>query len=174
MFSEKQVSAYRAIRAPEELRERVVCKARENVGNRSVNWAIRLAPLCAAFLLILGLVFFLPQKPQISVLLDGNEVNGSLEWSSASRGVERSVSSISLPFEVHGEKETVISVSQGFLITEDEGLQTSLSFHGEISFFWELREGVTEAEMEISCGKELRRIALNYDDAQNRFLIKEI
>lgn len=174
MLSEKQISAYRSIRAPEELRERVVREARENAEKSSGNWAIRLAPVAAAFLLILGLAFFLPQNPQVSVFVDGNEVTDTLEWKPASRGTERSVVAVSLPFEIQSEEETVISVSQGFLITEDDALQTDLTFDGEISFRWELRQGETEAQMEISCGKSLRRIAIRYDDAQNKFLIKEI
>ncbi|MBR3837039.1 MAG: hypothetical protein IKJ74_02745 [Clostridia bacterium] len=174
MFSEKQISAYRSIRAPEELRERVVCKARKNAEKGSGNWAIRLAPIAAAFLLILGLAFFLPQNPLVSVFVDGNALTGTLEWESASRGPERSVTAVSLPFEIQSEEETVISVSRGFLITEDDALRTSLTFDGEIAFRWELRQGETEAQMEISCGKNLRRIAISYDDAQNKFLIKEI
>lgn len=174
MFSEKQISAYRSIRAPEELRERVVCKAKENAEKGSGNWVIRLAPVAAAFLLILGLAFLLPQNPQVSVLVGGNEVTGTLEWAPASTGLERSASTFSLPFEIHGEKGTEIFVSHGFLITEDDALQTSLTFDGEASFRWELREGVKEARMKISCGKTVRCIALSFDGAQNKFLIKEI
>ena len=177
MFSEKQIAAYRAVKAPEEVRRAVMAHA-VRTKKRSGTFLSRAGALAAAFCLVAALVFaFSPKSGGASLMLGGVAVEENAVFYDASFASEmRSTPSFSLSVDVKTEGETEVSVSRGLLVNaEGEGREEVRSAE-DLSLIWVL----PKEEEVFSCSLSLQDAAgatlfmLSYDPVQNALRIEKI
>ncbi len=172
MFSDKQIRAYRTVTAPDSLYQKIKEKTDET--NRFRATRNRFLALAACVVLVLGCVFLLHLEQNTKVMVNGQELRDSLSYADLQKGFEmRSSSHLTLDLEFQVERKTEIRVSHGVLVTKSGESAVSHTMEQDASFTWEISRSDLAAPcfLYLTDDKGSTRLALSYDDEENKILV---
>lgn len=162
MFTDKEIIAYHNIKAPDELRERVLKSQK-----KSKNSLRFVAAVAACFVFIIS-GFFIISNKQSNIVVNGQKLTGIVEFYDTTSAFGRTVSSaISVPIEIKTSKNTNISVSKGIISINGSSPAREISISSSEIIWWEINpEGSEVFEMKISDSKGVRKVTLKYENAK--------
>lgn len=189
MFEKKVIEAYRQVKAPVELKERVMESYQTkptNVTNLRLYKTLLVIAACLV-LVFSGTAF--GNRGNVSVLFNGEVLSGqpvavSEFGSAASQGVamaslERSAPvDMCIPLEVETWQDTTLTVSDGEMqvFASDTGellfAGTEYTTSGKVSVEWYVETGKEAYMSVVSAGKELF-IQLEYSEAEDMWMISQ-
>ncbi len=162
MFTDKEINAYRDIKAPSDL-----CKKIKNAQKKSKRLLYSITVVAACFVFMITGVFINSQSNNIVV--NGQKLKSSVEFYDTTSSLGRTVSSvISVPVEIKVSRSTNISVEEG-LISIDGGNSTKeIDISDDTMFWWEVEpSGENQVfEMLITDKKGVQKITLEYKNAK--------
>lgn len=146
MFEKSTIEAYRQVKAPDGLKERVVSNASAENADANIKRLYKTLSLMAACLVLIFSVAAFGNQNRVSIMYDGEKLTGSpvsvisghsgeagivllgLEAEKEAEVKGRGISKeICIPLELHADKEMTISVSAGELVVFDAETGESLS-----------------------------------------------
>lgn len=175
MFDETQVESYKSIRAPKELKEKILATQVEK--SKPYGKMIRICSVAASVLVIIGLGLLLTRKPvKQSVYIEDQKVNSAgITFTGVAMASLREMSvRIPLDFELEGQN-TTIKVSEGNLFTDDDVDNGNTVVTDQNMRLWWVMSTVDQAktyEMYVSSKRGNYIITLCCDD-EGRFIIKK-
>ncbi len=143
MINKKEIDAYRSIKAPDSLRQRVLSEDKEK--NKRISSTVRMCYALAATLLVLVVVFaFLPDAETSLYYADtivDNEAIVLMPTSNRARIAPVSiVETQELPLYFEADKKTTVTVSDGELIlvgkNKRESVGQSITFNSDTELLW--------------------------------------
>lgn len=164
MFTEPQRMAYQSIRAPQELKEKIMAKKKPS-GRLPMYLSTALA---ACLVLAIGIGFFF-QGGEPGIKINGQQLDTSLVYYDLSPASEaRSTPVLTVPVELELSGESVLSVSHGSLVQEGKSPVTQLTAEGSLSLIWEIRrtEEMPPCELTITNGNDVTTMTLTYENSQ--------
>lgn len=168
MFSEAEKREYRALRAPEELRQRVLTMA-ENApqARRTVRRRWMPAALAACLMLALLTAALLPRA---DLRLTAGEPVTAAESGIAM--LSRAAEPLTVPVTVETRGPAVLSVSAGLLRNADTGEEVR-QLDGAAALLWELDapEETERYTLTADCGGERTTLTLAFDAAEGRWTV---
>ena len=178
MFQEKEIEAYKQIKAPVELKNRIALSVK--IKKRKQRTVI--AAAVASFAL-----FFLTNSVwnHHSTILSVNNVAVSYQAIEIS-GLNRGISMLSLeqknpiivPLEINVEEKAYITVSEGMLqriVEEEEHPVSQLDILGKTVVYWVLDANAdTNPVCTITVGKETYQYLIAYQEGASTFTIQKI
>lgn len=190
MFSDKQINDFRCIKAPDELRQKVLSDAdalntRSSSAGKIKHRVFALSAAAAAVLVLtVGLPLgkaFSDARPVVSFndnVLSSQPVPAVNEAAPAMASA-RSSETLSIPVELELKRETNISVSQGsFTVTNSETtseptLLTVFTYKGDIALEWNVPCDNTDETYIMTLENKLSQceITLTYDDSADLWKI---
>ena len=169
MFSDKEIQAYKKISAPPELYSEI--KSSAVTKNRFASPVlIKTMGAVAACLVIAVAVMIFAQKPEHSIVCNGQELRDSVlfyDISPVSDMREFTASpKIAIPFELDLREDTEITVSQGETVTADGKVIEGTVKEGKIELWWEIPKSNSDisCEMMLKGEKSTTVITLTYDN----------
>lgn len=161
MFTEKEITAYRNIKAPDDLRQKITRTQRKS------KKALYIMSAVAACFVILISGFALNNQSRIYI--NGQELKESVVFYDTASSSGRTVSStVSVPVEIKTSGNAKVSVSRGFIsINGSEASKEAIVSSSEI-IWWEIEPGEAENvfEMKISDKKGVKKVTLEYENAK--------
>ena len=161
MFTDKEISAYRNIKAPSDLREKIV--SAKKVSNKMV-YSISAVAACFIFVTV-GFII----SNQNYIVINGQKLNKSVTFYDTASSYTRTVSSsISVPVEIKVSRESKVSVSDGFLSIEGFNASKEVEVTSSAIIWWEieLNEADNEFTMKITDKKGVKWVTLKYENAK--------
>jgi len=176
MFSDKHVAAYQSIKAPDELRKKVeICKSNRNGISKNI---IRFASVAACLIIALGVIsLYNISNNTTEITIDGispyNEdvvLHGSNSVSLASA---REFKIITVPVNIDTKKSTIISVSCGTIVVNDENSDEMLmtdkeyTVNNDTGLLWQIPENELSGNntMSVKTKNKTYTLSLTYDKA---------
>ncbi len=161
MFAEKEIIAYRNIKAPDALREKII--ARPKSYKKTISF---IATIAACLVLIIsGMVI----NNQSNIVVNGQKLNDSVEFYYVATAMERTVNStVVVPIQVKAWRDTKISVLSGTISLEnlDQTQEVNISSPKEILWKIEPQDAQGEFEMLIEDKKGVKKVTLKYDNTK--------
>lgn len=164
MFKEQERMAYQSIRAPKELREKVM---EQKKPRRRVPMYLTTA-LAACLVLAIGIGFFFPSG-EPGIMINGQQLQSSVQYYDLTPASDmRSTSILSVPVDLELSGESEISVSHGSLVREGEEPVSKLTVGSDLSLTWEIQrtEEIPTCEMTITQGKDVTTLTLEYEKSK--------
>ena len=189
MISNKDIEKYRSIKAPSELRTRVLraceIEERKQKANQSGRFFanprfIRGMSAVAACLVLVMLSFVAVRMVSVdaSLTYNGNEVSGGIEMGGAAMGA-KSVASISgIPLSIETNGKATVKVSHGYIyVADSEGNAVDCGDDLEISentdIWWDVSGENEKCFLTVSTKNETTEYILEFkDDTPNGVLYK--
>lgn len=175
MFNKQQKDAYQSLKAPVELKEKVL--AIEPKRRATVLPFVKYASAIAACLaLLIGAYMFTKTSP-LGIVVNGHELENSIEFYDVSPASDmRATSMLSVPVEIDIEEKTSISVSYGDMIVDDKEPQTELKVSENVFIWWNVEriENMPKCEMTIQSKEETTLITLEFDNVEKTITTKRI
>lgn len=165
MFTEAEKATYRAVKAPEELRQRVLDMADTAPVTRRRPMRRFVGGAMAACLMLALLIATLLPRADLSVSVGEATAGGE----SGIAVLSRAAAPLRLPVTVTTRGETALSVSRGRLCGETGESVDSVT--GPESLFWEI-DDPDETErytLTARCGEESLTLTLAFDTAAGRW-----
>lgn len=162
MFKEPERQAYQSIRAPQELREKIMKKP-----TKRLPMYLSTA-LAACLVLAIGIGFFF-QGSEPGIKINGQPLESSLVYYDLSPVSDlRSTPVLTVPVELELSGESRISVSHGRLVKEGQAPVTTMTEDGSLSLVWEIQrtEEIPPCEMTITHGKDVTTLTLEYENSE--------
>lgn len=162
MFTDKQITVYRNIKAPADLCQKITKP------NKRSNKIFYLAGTLAACFLLLITGFFINSKSNIVINVNGQQLTDSIVFSDNSLSNSRSVSpTTSIPIEINVSDETKVIVSEGFISVDGSNPSNELVITSSKTIWWEVDVSETiDSEMLISDKKGVEKINLKYENTK--------
>ena len=160
MFSEKQIVAYRNIKAPDELRNKIT-----NSSKKKIKTLHFISAIAACLILISSIIL----NNQNAIIINGQKLNDTIVFYDTSSSNIRTVShSISVPIEIKTYTNTKISVSNGYLSINGSNPKSEIEIDSSKVIWWEIELERSENvfEMKISDKKGVKLVTLKYDNAK--------
>lgn len=176
MFEDNQVSSYRSIKAPAELKARIMSdnsRKKHNYGN-----LVRIVSVAAMLMLVVGAsVHLLRLSWQQVILVEGQEINSEgIIFNGVDVAAFRELSvRVPMDFEVKGQP-TSISVSCGTLYVDNEiEGQSSIELTQDMRLWWSVDTvGILPAcEMYVSSKNGNYTIIISKDEMGNLIIRKK-
>lgn len=168
MFSEAEKREYRALHAPEELRQRVLTMA-ENAPpvRRPVRRRWMVSAMAACLMLVLLTAALLPRA---DLRLTAGEPAGAAESGIAL--LSRAAEPLTVPVTVETSGSAVLTVSAGLLRSADTGEEVR-QIDGAAALLWELDapEKTERYTLTADCGGERTVLTLAFDAAEGRWTV---
>ena len=173
MFDERRINAYKFIKAPPQLREKVL--EQRAVSRRKTAGRKQMVSIAAGLLLIVGITAAVyGGRGGMAITMDGAAVteNGVALADTQSDPMIRmaAVEPMMVPLELELGEEATITCTAGELFVEEDdaslvSVGTSCSVQGEVRASWEIPAGDTAQTytMTISGEKESVTLQLSYD-----------
>ena len=144
MFSEEQVKAYKNIKAPDEMRQRVLNSVGTKKKSSHAVYRYSSVAACLAVIIAISLVF--GSMGGMSVYTGGQEIteNGVPVYSAVSAMSARGMTGINLETELRGK--TVISSSDGnvYVYNENGEISDGETEGGKVTVIWDIVPTDTE------------------------------
>lgn len=192
MFEKSTIEAYRQVKAPDGLKERVVSNASTENTDANIKRLYKTLSLMAACLVLIFSVAAFENQNRVSIMYGGEKLTGSPvsvisghsdEAGTALLGLEaekeaevkgRGISKeICISLELHADREMTISVSAGELVVFDAETGESLSggiASGTVMLDWYVECG-QEAKLYLTSGNKKITICLCYDESEEAWVI---
>lgn len=165
MFREQERMAYQSIRAPRELREKIMAK-KKPAKRLPVYLTTALA---ACLVLAIGLSFFLPGGNAPGITINGQQLKDTIVYYDVSPASDmRNIPVLTVPVDLEISDESDICVSCGTLVREGEDPVTMLTVSENISLVWQLpkTEQMPICEMTITAGSTVTTLTLQYNQSE--------
>lgn len=188
MIDEKSKEVYRSIKAPEDLRERVL--SYEPQSKKRSSQTLRLAlTMAACLVLVASATFTIPLVTKITsgntanvdIFLDGQKIGTSpVPVSQNSIDVKRSVRHVQegneIFLEVKGDETMTAEVTKGVLRVEgtnDQSVseETSVCVNKDCQLVWEI-DDATDAYLTISTKDSVTKYELYQDQTSKKYYMK--
>ena len=164
MFKEKEIQAYRAIGAPQELYAKVM----ESQPTRRLRLMPMVSSLAACLVLVVVLGLFLRSNGP-KIVLNGQALEDTIVFYDISPASDvRSSPEFSVPVELKLTRKAEITVSHGYMTVDGGNPSTSLTADDAVTVWWRIErsEVMPVCEMEICDSKGTTLITLNYNNAE--------
>ncbi len=161
MFTDEQIKAYHNIKAPDELRKKIV-KQKSNK-----KWLSTIAVAAACFIFMITGILINSQHNNIVV--NGQQLKGSIEFYDTAPILERTVSSVvSIPVEIEVSQNTTISVDRGVISIDGCNPTKEIDISDSATIWWEFEptKDNNVFEMLISNKKGVQKVTLEYENAK--------
>lgn len=162
MFSEKELDAYRQIKAPEELRMKIETQVVQNKRNSFGPVMKAVTAMAACLVFVIAFNTFFKNEP-IQMTVNGCLLEDEIKFSSASPAMAmRAVPVCSVPVELELDEKTIVSVSEGFLIVNDGEPVETIEVSEDVKIWWNIpcMDEKAEYEMQIKQDGEITLITL--------------
>lgn len=168
MFSDKQKKAYSAVKAPDELRERVLASAENNQNDKTVLFRTqfsRIAAAAACVVFVAVAVFYaFGNNNGIDVSVNGIAVeeNQTVALTEVSP-LARSAPQAEIKLKLDISADAFITVDSGcFDVVGKESGLTEYSAEESIEIIWK-SNGMQKSEMTVDYGRKTCVLVLEYD-----------
>lgn len=168
MFSEAEKREYRAIRAPEGLRQRVLdmadTAAAAPVKRRSRRWMPTAVAACLVLTLLAAVLL-----PRADLAVTAGPVGGSADESGVA-ALARAAEPLTVPVTVTTRGETALAVSDGRLLRAETGEEVT-GTDGAADLLWEIDAPHEEMRYTLTAcrGDERVTLTLAFDTAEGRW-----
>ena len=163
MFREQERMAYQSIRAPEELREKIMAKKKPTKG---LPMYLTTA-LAACLVLAIGIGLFFPGGNAPGITVNGQPLKDTVVYYDVAAAADmRSTSFLTVPVELELSEESEISVSQGTLTAEDGSPAPQRWASGTVSLLWQLPREQATCKMTITDGRNVTTLTLQYNQSE--------
>lgn len=176
MFSDKHITAYQSIKAPDELRQKItVCKNNKKVLSKNV---IKIASFAACLIIAIGVVSLYNFSNNVTkITVDGmspyNKDVVLQGTNSVSLASAREIEIITVPINIDTKKSTIISVSCGTIVVNDESSDELLmtdkqhTVSNNTDLLWQVPENelTQNNTMTVETENTTHVISLTYDKA---------
>ena len=161
MFTEKELSCYQSIKAPEDLLLKI--KRKQKISNIPA----RILAAAAVFLFLLSGIYFY-SAGESDIIVNGQVLQESIVFYDTMPAMERNFSSkISFPIEIHPARKTRISVTKGSLSIDGVSFEKEVTISSDTTLWWELeKEEETLFTMELSDEKGIQEVTLKYENGK--------
>lgn len=162
MFTENEKQIYRNIKAPEELRQKIISSPQKS---KRIIPFISIAAAC--FILVIS--GFLINSGNNKIIINGQTLKNSIVFYDTASMSGRSISSsLSIPIELEISRETEVSVSQGFLSFNGQNPTKQLKLSSSSTIWWEIEPDKSEKtfNMQISDKKGVTKVTLSYENGK--------
>ena len=161
MFNDNQITAYRNIKAPNDLHQRIIKRTKKSY---KPLYFISAVAACFIFIISAGII----SNNQENIVINGQKLTKSIvfyDTTSYGRNVSHS---ISVPVEIETARDTKISVSDGLISIDGSNPQKEISISSSTIIWWEIEisDSKNIFEMKISDKKGANLVTLKYDDAK--------
>ena len=164
MFTDKETSAYRSIKAPDSLRKKIIG---EKSGHKKAKIIIGcIATIAACFVLIISSTII---SQHSEIVINGQKLNNSVEFSCLSRALERVTDfSVSVPVQLNVKQTTKISVLDGTISINGEEQSKEIIIMSPKEILWKItpEEAQCKFEMFITDNKGVQKVTLKYDNTK--------
>lgn len=165
MFREQERMVYQSIRAPEELREKIMAK-KKPVKRLPMYLTTALA---ACLVLAIGIGIFFPGGNAPGIAINGQQLKDTIVYYDvASASDMRSTPALTVPVDLELSEESEISVSCGNLVREGENPVNQLTASEDVSLIWKVpkTEQPVTCEMTITTGSTVTTLTLQYNQTE--------
>ena len=174
MFSEEEIKAYKSVKAPGVLREKVL-SSREKTSQKPLISSRKLSLVAACLIAVVGIGFtgrYAGHTPEIYFENVALKNGASVEESGSVSVFSRMAPVLSVPLSLETESTAEISVSVGVVKTID-GNPTVKIPEGREDVIWEvpLPDPEKTYEMEVKEKNKRLRICLEYQKETNTWVI---
>ena len=158
MFTEKELTAYRNIKAPDELRQKIIGNQKSNKRIISV-----IATVAACFVLIISGVAI--NNNQSNIIINGQKLNSRIEYNLASSMAKSVSSTVTVPLRLKVKESTTVSVTDG-LICIDGNTSKEATITSSTEVLWEVEPTTENSEfiMLITDKKGVQKVTLKYNN----------
>lgn len=169
MFSEAQKSAYRAVTAPESLRERVLDMATDMPQKKKPagRWLTTAVAAC----LVLVMSSALLPKGGTEILVGGTAVGDAPVAVDGNSGVAlaRAVETLRVPLTVKTKKEMTLTPEDGVLRSAEALIAVNAVIDSREELFWEIENPDTAETyvLHVDSGDGSSALTLAFDAAEN-------
>lgn len=166
MFQEQQRMTYQSIRAPEELREKIMAKKKPAQKRLPMYLTTALA---ACLVLAIGIGIFFPGGNAPQIAINGQQLKDTIVYYDVVTASDmRSAPVLAVPVDLELSEESQISVSCGNLVWEGETPVDQLTASEDVSLIWQLPkdEQPVTCEMTIKTGSTVTTLTLQYDQSE--------
>lgn len=161
MFTDKEVTAYYNIKAPDDLRQRITKPQKKSKKMLYISSAI-----AACFIFVItGFVI----NNQSNIVINGKLLKDSIVFYDNTISLGRTVSSkISVPIEIKTLHSTKITVAQGVISAEGSTSSKELVISSSKMILWEIEPNQNDNlfEMQISNNKGVEKVTLQYENGK--------
>lgn len=160
MFTDKEIAAYRNIKAPIDL-----CKKITNPKKKQRKVLYFSSAIAACFILVIS--GFVIMNNQSNIVINGQDLKDSVVVYDTSKTVGRNISSVtSIPIEIKVSDNTKVVVSDGFISVNGSNPSNEIVLSTSETIWWEidLNNPDNVFEMRISDKKGVEKITLIYEN----------
>lgn len=177
MFDKKAIDAYKAITAPDSLKQRIldledskqITKTQPLIRKYKMAYA-----LAGIFSVLLLNIFIIGSYNETSIMLDTNKTtpNPISAYDSNPRIISES-ESIVLPLKLKTHKTAVVKVSVGYLLGNDgtSKEEKEVSKSNEIIWIIDKPLDMSNAEISVTANGKDKIYVLSYEDTQNTWIL---
>ena len=161
MFTDKEITAYRNIKAPADLRQKIT------KSQKRPNKILYLTGTIAACFILIVSGFVM--NNQSNIVINGQKLTDSIVFYDTSSVAGRAVSSsISIPIELKVSHNTKVTVSHGFISVDGSTHSNEITLSSSKMIWWEINPYEADGifEMRISDKKGIEKIALKYENSK--------
>lgn len=170
MFSDKQKEAYSAVKAPDELRERILASAEETKKDNTVLFKTQFSRILAAaacIVLVTVAAFYAFNGNGIDINVNGASVaeNASVALAETHNGVAlaRAAGDAEVRVSIDIKGDAFITVDSGsFDVVGKESGLTEYSAEESVEVIWK-SDGMKKSEMTVDYGRRTSVLVLEYD-----------
>lgn len=163
MFTEEEILAYRNIKAPDSLRQKIIGKEKNHKSAKIIGFITAVAACFAV--IITGIVI----SHQSKIVVNGQNLTDSVEFYYAAPASERSAShSVTVPIQFDVRETTKISVSDGKIGIKGSPLSKDITITSPKEVLWEVEPDSAQCEFEmiITNKKGVQKVTLKYDNTK--------
>ncbi len=161
MFSDKEISAYNSIKAPDELYKKI------SRTKKTYKLPLYIATAVAASFVFIISGYFL--TPKSSIIVNGQKLTDSVVFYDTTSASARNVSStILVPIEIKVNGNTTVSVSQGNIISVNNEPKSEIELSDSGIVWWEISPEQADGifKMQITDKKGVKTISLKYQNTK--------
>lgn len=168
MFSDKQKEAYSAVKAPDELCERVLASAKKSEKDNTVLFKTQLSRIVAAaacVVLVAVAAFYAFNSNGIDISVNGVAVeeNQTVALTEIVSPLARSAPQAEISLKLDITSDALITVDSGsFDVVGKETNLTEYSAEESIEIVWK-SDGMQKSEMTVDYGRKTCVLVLEYD-----------
>ena len=175
MFDKKQLDAYKSIKAPHELYEKVMDS--QPTKNKSKIYLIPMVAGFAACLVIFVGAFMAFDSSGLKVSVFGRELTSTVSYNPSTEpsvASARALPTLSVPVKLEISKNTEVSVSSGFILLGDSSPATSVTVDDNTELIWEieLTDKFIPCEMTLKDKNGTTTLTLTQDEADGSFTVR--
>lgn len=161
MFSEEERTAYLNIKAPDELRNKILRYKKNRV---KALYRFGIAAACLV-LIATGIIFYRPNHIEINGQRLGNH---AIFYDTACISSRTTSAILSIPIEIKAFRQTEISVSHGWIYTENSAPAKQITLSSGATIWWEIEPESTDSilEMTISDQTGVYVVTLTHDNTK--------